>query len=272
MKKSSIQIFLILFIFFELLLSCRTKRELKEQLKDYPVEMLFEKLRENEFQYEILSLRYNMEVKIDKKEHAFKGNMVIKRDSAIWLSINALGGIELFRVLLTTDSLKIINRTQNEYYLGKLLDLIVFLQITPDFSILQSLLTGNDFAFYETHVFKASLDNNYYKLSTPGRRKIQKHGLSPADTTVYIQDIWIHPKNFKIAQNQIKEKNHQKLKITCAYSNFETVENQVFPLSIRCNIQSDKPITLSVTYSKIQLNKPFQFTMNIPEHYKKMTW
>lgn len=255
-----------------LISACKSKLFLKDQLKERTTEDIFQKIRENEFQFVTLSLRYAVDLEIEKKNLSFRGNLIIHKDSAIWISINALGGIELFRVLLTNDSLKILNRTQNQYFIGPLKDLYHFFQLTPDLTIIQALLTGNDFAYYDTKAFKVSIDNQQYKLSTYNRRKIQKLGLSVIDTTVYIQDLWINPENFKIVQNHLKEKNQQKIKITCFYSDFESIIDQVLPCFISCNIQANQIISMTISYSKISINKPFHFNFNIPNHYSKMVW
>lgn len=273
-KNNSVIIYFFTFctITIMLLTACKSKLFLKDQLKELSTEDIIQKIRENEFQFITLSLKYTVDIEIEKKNLSFRGNLIIHKDSAIWISINALGGIELFRVLITNDSLKVLNRTQSKYFVGPLKDLYHFFQLTPDLTIIQALLTGNDFAYYDTKAFKSSIDNLKYKLSTYNRRKIQKLGLSGTDTTVYIQDLWINPENFKIVQNHLKEKDNQKIKITCFYSDFTNIIDQVLPCSISCNIQTNQIISMNISYSKISINKPFHFNFIIPNHYTKIVW
>ena len=50
-----------------------------------------------------------------KERYDVTANVRIVHDEAIWISVTALMGIEVARVLITPDSVKIINRLQAEY-------------------------------------------------------------------------------------------------------------------------------------------------------------
>src|SRR5918993_935414 len=46
----------------------------------------------------------------DGKKSDFNANIRLIKDSVMWISINALLGIEAFRVLITPDSVKVMNK------------------------------------------------------------------------------------------------------------------------------------------------------------------
>ena len=91
--------------------SCKTQRKIiKEPIKEHGADYLFEKLKENELQFEWFSAKFNCDLVIDNKKNSFRGQLRMHRDSAIWGSFSPALGIEMARILITTDSVKFINR------------------------------------------------------------------------------------------------------------------------------------------------------------------
>jgi hypothetical protein len=250
--------------------SCKTRKLFKEPLKEEGAEFLFKKLKESELKYSDLSIRFDADLTFDKKDNSFKGNIKIKKDSIIWISINPMFGIEAFRVMFTTDSVKMINKINNTYFLGDY-SLINSMFSTPfDFDMIQSLITGNDFSYYENDIFKANIDGGLYKLTTVGRRKLKKHVKNQVDhDKVLVQDIWLNPETFKIIKQQWKEIKNNNSKMLFTYENFGLSDDgQAFPSILNCEITAENNISLKIKYSKVQVNKPFDFVFNIPESYK----
>lgn len=76
--------------------------------------------------------------------HDFIANIRIEKDKALWVSIQALGGIiQVGRVLITPDSFKMINNLQQEVILKSLADAVKILPVPADFYMLQNLIIGN---------------------------------------------------------------------------------------------------------------------------------
>ncbi len=97
----------------------------------------------------------------------------MQKDSVIWLSFSPALGLEVARLKITPDSIKFMNRLDRVYFEGDYQLLNNFLQTTIDFDILQSLLIGNDFTFYDNNSFRASIDALEYRLSTTSRTKLK---------------------------------------------------------------------------------------------------
>ncbi|MGH2643496.1 MAG: DUF4292 domain-containing protein, partial [Chitinophagaceae bacterium] len=67
----------------------------------------------------------------------------MQKDSAIWISIRPILGIELVRILITPDSLKVINFFKNTITLRSVDSLQQLFQIPFGFNALQNLIIGN---------------------------------------------------------------------------------------------------------------------------------
>lgn len=271
MNKKVIPFLCILFFAGTLIFqACKTTRKIiKEPLKEYGPEYLFNKLKESELKYVDLSIKFDAEVTFDKKTSAFKGNIKLRKDSLIWISITPLFGIEAFRAVFTMDSVKMVNKLNNTYFLGDY-SLVNTMFNTPfDYDMIQSLITGNDFSYYENDIFKAGIDQKLYKLSTIGRRKIKKYVRNQQDNEkVLIQDVWLDPETFKIVKQQWKEIKKENSKLTFEYSDFFATEcGQLFPGKLHCIVEAENTIEMVILYTKVQLNRPFEFTFVIPDNY-----
>ena len=255
-----------------LLSACKSTRPLmKAPLKEEGPEYLYSKLQDNELHFDWLSAKFDASYSQKRNSNAFKGQVRIRKDSLIWVTITPALGIELLRMVITADSVKYVNRFNKEYFVGDYALVSRFLQIHIDFDILQSLILGNDFQFYETNSFRGSIDNQEYKLSTTGRRKIRKEAEdASSDPIVLLQNIWLNPESFKITQVDVKEYLKDNRKLSASYSNFVPVESQLYPSALKFDIQADNIIKIKLNYSKVSINEPMTFPFSIPENYKRI--
>lgn len=255
-----------------LMTSCKSTRPLiKAPLKEEGPEYLYSRLKDNELRFDWLSAKFDASYSGKKNSSSFKGQVRVRKDSLIWVSITPALGIELFRMVITADSVKYVNRFNKEYFLGDYALVSRFLQIHIDFDILQSLILGNDFQFYESNSFRASIDNLNYKLSTTGRRKIRKEAEDAnIDPIVLLQNIWLDPGSFKIKKVDVKEYLKDNRKLSATYSDFLGLENQLYPSALNFDIQAEDMINIKINYSKVTLDEPMTFPFSIPGNYKRI--
>ncbi|MFU8842360.1 MAG: DUF4292 domain-containing protein [Bacteroidales bacterium] len=249
--------------------SCKTHRKIvKEPIKEYGADYLFTKLKENEFRYEWFSSRFNLDLTIDKKKNSLSGQIRMKKDSALWVTLSPALGVEMARVLLTQDSVKFFNRINNTYFTGDWAMVNHMLQMNIDFDIIQALLMGIDLTFYEDGKFRASYDSKEYNLVTSGRGKLKKYVKNHEDDErIYIQNIYLNPESFKITSMKIKEIKKDNKKLDAIYSNFRHVNDQLFPHRVTYDITADFPIRVDMTYSRISSGGELSFPFNIPTKY-----
>jgi phosphotransferase system IIB component len=279
--KGTIQFFLLLFVaIITIFPSCRTqKKAAKTPLKEYGADFLFKKMAENQFHFETLSMKASIAVSSNASKNSdveLTGNIRIIRDSVIWASVSIGLGIEVARMYITQDSVFFLNRIGNEYAAESFGFFNKQFQVDLDFNILQSLLTGNDFDYYESFKFKTSYDDGRYKLTALERQKQKKYIRSNSDARrVLIQDTWLNPENFKIEAINIKSVENQTRKLQVDYSNFTKIGEQLFPQRAAFEMfmqESGKNIksNINVGFSKIELNKEISTPFSIPEKCKRI--
>jgi hypothetical protein len=258
------------FLFLLIILaSCSTQRKIiKAPIKEEGADYLFKKLKEHELQYHWFTAKFSAEYTNKGQTNSFNGQIRIHKDSVIWLSFSPALGIEVFRMMLTQDSVKFINRMNNTFFSGDYNYVNHYLNTNIDFDILQSFLTGNDLSFYENGKFRAGIDNGIYKLATAERMKLKKFIRNNQENLrVLIQNIWIDPENFKITRADVKEIREPNIKLGALYSSFEKIEDQLFPKDMSFDISADNDLSVTVSFNKININTAQTFPFKIPQSY-----
>ena len=269
MKQTNTLIFIFLIILLGSITSCKTKKSLiKAPLKEEGPEFLFGELKEKEFKFQTFEARFNIDYNENVRYLDFKGQIRIVKDSVIWISFNQDLGIEIARLLITADTVKYMDRFNKKYLITDYVFINNFLNTSIDFGILQSIILGNDFEYYDRAKFKTSVDGELYKLSTGGRSKLKKYVRNSNDAErIFLQSMWLNPETFKIIQLKMKELTKDSKKLVADYSDFENIDGQLFPTKINYLVEAEDAIKVKVHYNRIVLNQKMNFPFKIPSRY-----
>ncbi len=280
MNKSKL-FWLIIYLLSTLsLLSCKSQKTISStpnraiadtiQIKTVLVsDSIINKMTENQFNFEWLSAKFTADYETDNNNTSFSGQIRIRKDSLIWISISKFS-IEGARILITQDSIFVINRMDNNYFKSDFNYINRFINSTVDFDMLQAFIVGNDFKYYEKNKFKTSFDGENFQLNTINRHKLKKYIRNENEKLkILVQNIEINPKTYKIINLNVKEvKENNKLKIS--YSDFENINNQLLAKILQISIISEKVIGIKLEYSKVNLNEELSFPFKIPENYERI--
>lgn len=252
--------------------SCRSERSLyKAPLKKEGASYLLTQLENHELKYNTFAAKFSLHYADGSDKTSFKGNIRIQRDSLIWVSIAPVMGIEVARILVTPDSVKVIDRTSKSYFIKSYEYLNQYLNNALDFDMLQAFLIGNDFSFFDDANWKTTIDGGLYKLATANRRKLKKYVKTHEASKIPIQNTWLDPKTFKIKKVMVKEiRSARSRKLTAEYSNFYVVESQMLPLHMEFNVRADNNVNVLLDYSRVQLNRDLRFPFRISSKYKEL--
>ena len=253
--------------------SCTASRKaVREPIKEQGDEFLLKKLKEHELKFDQFSAKFNVTYQVDRKKTTVSGNLRIEHDSIIWISITPALGIEAVRFMLSPDSIKFINRLSNTYFVHDFAYINQLLNKTLDYDMAQAFLIGNDFSLYESNTFKATVDNQLYKLSTTNRRKLRRFvRRSEDDISIPLQSIWLDPESFKVSKVLLKEAERDSRKFQATYAEFVQVNEEFIPTNLEFKVETvDKKINIKIKYSKIQINQNQTYPFRIPENYTKI--
>ena len=158
--KAFIQITKILFLLIGLIIaSCKTQKKTENtkplvndesgRLDFKTGRVLSNKMKQNEFKYTYLTTKFSVTADIDSQVNSFDVTLRAKKDSVIWISISPALGIEAARVLITSDSVKFMNKLNKTYFKGDYAYISKLFNTELDFDMLESLLIGNSVNFYD---------------------------------------------------------------------------------------------------------------------------
>jgi len=267
-----LKLFLILILATGYTACTGTRKAVRAPIKEEGTEFLINKLQENELKFNQFSAKFNVTYQVDGKKTSVSGNLRIDYDSIIWISISPALGLEAVRFMLTTDSIKYLNRLSKTFLSQDFLYINQLLNKTMDYDMAQSFLIGNDFSLYESNSFKASIENQQYKLNTIDRRKIRRFvRRSEDDISIPIQSIWLDPENFKISKVLIKEAERDNRKFIATYGDFINIEGRLIPSDLEFNIETDvNKVNIKIRYSNIQFEQDQTYPFRIPENYSEI--
>jgi hypothetical protein len=191
-------------------------------------------------------------LKIGTNSNDVTMNIRIKDNQAIWVSVTALAGLEVARALITPDSVKVINRLENEYIQKPFSYLHEFTNENINFGTLQSVFLGNPISEFLTE-------------STEIDRTDAQESLKSAVGSMLYRLV-INEQNKVIRANLDDESEGRSLAI--AYDDFQTVSGQQVPHSIVMKSQvKAKNISLDLKFTKIEFDVPVDIPFRVPDRF-----
>lgn len=228
-------------------------------------------IKENELKYSWIYAKANVESLIDGKEESFDIKVRIKKDSAMLISIQYLLGIEVAKVLITKDSVKMVIYPKKQYFRGDFNYINEILHADLDFDLLQAVLFGNSAAFHDDDdKLKPVTDrqNCRYLLSTERKRKLKKITQGQSAPKESLQTMTLDPETFKILKNEFIDIATNRI-FTASYDKYPLLTDSVYaPRHVNIDIVAEKKVNLKIDYVRMEKNIPQKLSINIPPKYE----
>ncbi|MBI1223301.1 MAG: DUF4292 domain-containing protein [Bacteroidetes bacterium] len=204
----------------------------------------------NAFEFEYLSMRGNGHFEGGGISQNLSLNMRMKRHELVWISAQAMLGIEVARALITKDSVYIIQNFPSRSYMEYSLDsLSQILSVPLTVTQLQDLFVGNPLLPYEPA--QASMQNDTLVVEKMTRDFI-------------LHELFVnnHP---KIARNQLNSKTGEG-SAQVDYLSFGMEHNKELPLKVNIFVQRpDLTARLDLQYTNISLDPISSFPFSKPK-------
>lgn len=179
----------------------------------------------------------------------------IKKDSAIWLSVNAtVFSYEAFRVLITPDSVKLINKKDKIVQLRASNYLVEVAHLPFNFQGLQDLIIGNPVFLDQANIVSYKKDNSVTSLLSIG--DIFKNLL-----TIGNDDFLV--RNAKL--DDVDPNRNRTASI--AYSNYNGSGGKPFATFRKINLVEKNKIDVELDFKQFSFNESLNFPFSIPKNY-----
>jgi len=246
--------------------ACKSTKKLTERkLKILSFGQLYQKMEINTPSFAFLNAKLGVNYQKGEKEPVqFRIQIRLKTDSIIWMSLVPAMGIEAARVVLTADSVMLLNRVKKNYVLGsyQLIDSLMHTRI--NYAMLQAMLLGNSVA-YPILDSAALIDGNQYLLDM--KMKIPVTG---SEEHMLTQKVWLDPETFRIKAMFLSESGMQGKSLQIFYDEYQNIDGKILPLKMQIIIQAKEKIVININYKKTEVDVRHSFPFIIPSKYKKL--
>jgi hypothetical protein len=180
MKLQKIIIFIsVFFIVVSTFTSCSNEKRLAsgKPLRTMDPVSILKKVDNASLSWDWIGTKIDTDIKVNGESESFTLSVRMKRDSAIWISLSPALGVEIARVMLLIDSVKVISKVPLNKFVfeGDYIQLENLLGIPFDFNSFQDLFSG---ASLELDPFNdkyaSEVDGLNYKLIEKIPRRVKK--------------------------------------------------------------------------------------------------
>jgi hypothetical protein len=228
-------------------------------------------IRENELKYDWLLLKSNVTTLFEGEDKSFDAKVRVRKDSLMLITIELLT-IDFAKVLISKDSIKMVDYHHKKYFKGDFNYINDLLNADLDFNVIQSIIIGNSAEFgEEDDKLKPVTDreNCVYKLSTERKKHLRRIEKGTEDLKKALQIMTLDPNTFKITKNEFIDPSTNR-SFTASYTDFKDKDSVYAPYHVNIDIRAERNMNIKIEYVRIEKNKPQKFQFSIPSKYEKI--
>lgn len=208
--------------------------------------------------YEWVSYQMKVSLEKEKEKLSFQCFFVNRIDSLIYLNLNR-SGIELARVVLTPDSVIYVNKLEHEFYAGDYRFLRRVFGLPLDFDMVQSLLNGVDFKYFDDSLHRVEEDGKLYYVA-PQRTNLQGN-------VSIMQSIEIGEGGVILDNDMTDLKTMRDFDIE--YEDYTVIDSIPFFTKFEVEMESDE-VEMEVLLKGIRFNVPGPTSIRLPDSFKEI--
>lgn len=228
-------------------------------------EAFFSSMLDHTLHFQTFSARIKLDYLGIDKELSARMQLKMIRNDRLQLSIQPFLGIEMFRVEISTDSIKMIDRINKRYIADRYDNLKDELNVDFNYHTLQALFTNQLFVPGEDRI--STLHFRRFRMTQ-----------NDAQATLKLKDrnglnyVFTADGEEKLLSTVIENKRENQL-LTWDYQQFQNTNAQRFPMKMTARITVGEKTrgTATLTFSSLEINQPLKTDFNIPSGYKKVT-
>jgi len=189
------------------------------------------------------------------KQPDFIAFVRLYKDSVLWISINATFlSIEAFRILITKDSITILNKLDKEVESHSFKYVEDIAHIPLNFSTLQDIIIGNPV---------------YVSDSIVTFRKTTNHLLLGTASQFFKNLLTISTVNNLIERSKLDDIDVvQNRTADLTYDNYEKNSGFSFATYREITVVEKTKVDITLSYKQYDFNKELSFPFNVPRNYK----
>ena len=277
MKRLLIKIFpflLILIVFF----SCKSVEKVNraKTIKSINENDLIENVLEKELNYNTLYFK-KVEISVDENgtTRSVKANIFVKKDSCIVVSVLPLMGIELFRVSLENDRIRIIDRLNRKIIVTGYEIISDRFLVDMNFNILESILTNSLYSYPEYNPqllkrYNAYHQDDFYSLKSLNINRYER--LTRRKSDIFLHEVNILPEIYRVTESKVVNTS-TGITIETIYDKFGQFGNTNFPYFLQVKAtQGTKKYMVSIQFNDIEIDGSNSLSFRLPDKYEVVSY
>ncbi|MFL5787806.1 MAG: DUF4292 domain-containing protein, partial [Flavisolibacter sp.] len=214
------------------------------------------RLNQNRLNFKTFSAKVNVDYKSgDGRNYNVNANVRLYRDSAIWISVNALLGIEAMRVLITKDSVKLLDKLNKSYTARSVSYLQEVTSLPLDLAALQDLILGNP-VFLDSNIISYSTGNNVINLLSVGKW--------------FKNLITVNAGNKALLHSKLDDADINRSRTAdLTYADYDDKYDVPFSTRRRIIVAEKKRLDITLDYRQYNVNPSINLSFPIPKNYSR---
>lgn len=220
------------------------------------IQEALQQVEANRIDYQTFNAKVAIDYKgTDGKAYGVNANIKMYRDSAIWVSANAILGIEAMRVLVTKDSVKLLNKLEKVYTARSIGYLQEVTSLPLNLYTLQDMIVGNP-VYLDSNIVRYSAGNGVISLMSLGE--------------FFRNLLLLHETDKRIIQSKLDDTNplHSRT-ADLWYSDYETKKGPLFATRREIAVSGKGRLEIKLDYKNYAFDEPVEFPFSIPKNYQR---
>ncbi|MGV8092342.1 MAG: DUF4292 domain-containing protein [Mangrovibacterium sp.] len=270
--------------------SCKAPKTLTTtRLKPISTNKLIRNVEENIFDYESFDIkRISCQYETSREKVSFRASLESVKDKYILVSLSKIN-LPVAKLLLTPDSVKMINYFEKTFSVNDYSSLNKFFNANIDFNVIQSILTNDIFSYRDDprdqdfREFVTYTDSGMYVLQSLKNRKlerierkrkeekIERYLKKLDEENMIIQSLYIDPVHYKIRRIVLDDRAENRI-LNINFSEFQAIDNYFYPGDIHIRFKGPGDfVSLKIKLGKFSTQTTGQnFSFKVPERYKRV--
>jgi len=267
--------FIVCIVFIALLASCRSTKKIQTAISKRDtaavvntptdnrkndtlkwIQATLDRIDSNHINFQTFSAKVKVDyTSSDGRNYDVNANVRMYKDSAIWIAVNALLGIDAMRLYITKDSVKLLDKI-NKTYTARSVDYLQEVTSLPlDLNVLQDIIIGNP-VFLDSNIVSYSVNNNQIAMLSLGELFKNLLTLNADDKTL------LHSKldDADIARNRTAD---------LTYSDYEDKKGVLFSTKRRIVVAEKNRLDIKLDFKQYDFNQEVSFPFTVPKNYDR---
>jgi hypothetical protein len=178
----------------------------------------------------------------------------MQKDSLIWVSVNAALGIEVMRMIVTKDSVKLLDKLDKVYTIRRIDYLQEVTSLPLSLSTLQDLIIGNP-VFLDKNIVSYSAGSGSVTLLSIGQW--------------FKNLLVISETNKKILRSKLDDVDISRNRTAdLTYTDYEDKRGAIFSTRRNITVVEKKKLDIRLNFKQYSFNDPVSFPFSVPKNYK----